>query len=40
VLYPYHYAAPGGATSNLDELTSAIDPSAHVEVRKRDWYAK
>ncbi|MFI5299906.1 MAG: MBL fold metallo-hydrolase [Polyangiales bacterium] len=40
VLYPYHYAAPGGATSNLDELTSAIDPSAHVEVRRRDWYAK
>jgi L-ascorbate metabolism protein UlaG (beta-lactamase superfamily) len=40
VLYPYHYAVPGGASSNLDELTSAIDPAAHVEVRKRDWYAK
>ncbi len=39
-LYPYHYAAPGGATSNLDELTSAVEPSAHVEVRKREWYAK
>jgi L-ascorbate metabolism protein UlaG (beta-lactamase superfamily) len=38
VLFPYHYAAPGGASSNLDELKSALDPKAGVEVRLRRWY--
>jgi L-ascorbate metabolism protein UlaG (beta-lactamase superfamily) len=38
VLFPYHYAVPGGASSNLDELKAAIDPQAGVEVRLRKWY--
>jgi L-ascorbate metabolism protein UlaG (beta-lactamase superfamily) len=38
VLYPYHYGVPGGAQSNLDELKSALDPAAGVEVRVRKWY--
>jgi L-ascorbate metabolism protein UlaG (beta-lactamase superfamily) len=38
VLFPYHFAVPGGASSNLDELKSALDPKAGVEVRVRKWY--
>lgn len=38
VLFPYHFAVPGGASSNLDELKGAIDPKAGVEVRVRKWY--
>jgi L-ascorbate metabolism protein UlaG (beta-lactamase superfamily) len=38
VLFPYHYGSPGGESSNLDELKSAIDPKAGVEVRVRKWY--
>lgn len=38
VLFPYHYAVPGGDSSNLDELKAAIDPKAGVEVRVRNWY--
>jgi L-ascorbate metabolism protein UlaG (beta-lactamase superfamily) len=38
VLYPYHYAVPGGPSSNLDELKAALDPNAGVEVRLRKWY--
>lgn len=38
VLFPYHYGVPGGASSNLDELKSALDPKAGVEVRLRKWY--
>jgi len=38
VLFPYHHAVPGGASSNLDELTAALDPRAGVEVRIRKWY--
>ena len=38
VLFPYHYAVPGGASSNLDELKAALEPAAGVEVRLRKWY--
>jgi L-ascorbate metabolism protein UlaG (beta-lactamase superfamily) len=38
VLFPYHYGVPGGPASNLDELKSALDPKAGVEVRVRKWY--
>lgn len=38
VLFPYHHGVPGGAMSNLDELTAALDPRAGVEVRIRKWY--
>lgn len=38
VLFPYHFAVPGGASSNLDELKAALDPKAGVEVRVRKWY--
>jgi L-ascorbate metabolism protein UlaG (beta-lactamase superfamily) len=38
VLFPYHFGVPGGAASNLDELKSALDPKAGVEVRVRKWY--
>ncbi|APR77053.1 Metal-dependent hydrolase [Minicystis rosea] len=38
VLFPYHYAVPGGESSNLDDLKAAIDPKAGVEVRLRKWY--
>lgn len=38
ILFPYHYAAPGGATSDLDDLERALDPKAGVEVRRRAWY--
>lgn len=37
VLFPYHYAVPGGASSNLDELKAALEPAAGVEVRLRKW---
>ena len=33
VLYPYHYR-----DSNLDELSTAIDKSAGIDVRIRNWY--
>jgi L-ascorbate metabolism protein UlaG (beta-lactamase superfamily) len=38
VLFPYHYGVPGGPASNLDELKSALDPAAGVDVRVRKWY--
>jgi L-ascorbate metabolism protein UlaG (beta-lactamase superfamily) len=33
VLFPFHYKG-----SNLDELSSAVKPESHVEIRKREWY--
>ncbi len=39
VLFPYHFGVPGGGPpSNLDELKSALDPAAGVDVRIRKWY--